>query len=170
MDQSSLPQVCVFCAIAEGRMPAKKVYEDGDSLAFLDINPRSKGMTVVVPRSHYEDIAENPVESLKVFQSAQTISEMIKTALGAKSVQLAIIPSGEVPHFHIRLYPVYGDEKPLAEGLPFKVGDVELNNIAEKIKSVKVDVFAGSKAQERPAEREWGAEDADYIKRQLEST
>ena len=40
---------CVFCAIAAGEIPSFKVYEDDDTLAYLDINPVSKGHTLVIP-------------------------------------------------------------------------------------------------------------------------
>ena len=43
---------CVFCGIAAGKIPAKKVGESEKALAFLDINPRSKGHTVVIPKGH----------------------------------------------------------------------------------------------------------------------
>lgn len=167
----SQAKVCIFCAIANSKVPSKKVYEDGDSIAFLDINPRSPGMTIVAPKRHYEDLSEDPVESLKVFQAAEVVSQMIRQALNPKSVELGIIPSEEVPHFHIRLYPVYADEKPISEGAPVKMEEAQLDEIAEKIKSVKVDLFGPAKVEEeKPAERGWSAEDAKYVRNQLEET
>lgn len=165
-------KVCIFCAIANGKVPSKKVYEDSDSIAFLDINPRSPGMTIVVPKKHYDDMHDDPVESLKVFQTAEVVSKMIKQALSPKFVELGIIPSEEVPHFHIRLYPVYADEKPIFEGAPLKMNEPELDAMAEKIKSVKVDLFESAKAEEKekPVEKEWSEEDAKYIRHQIEET
>lgn len=170
-DKGEHAKVCIFCAIASGKVPSKKVYEDSDSIAFLDINPRSPGMTIVAPKKHYEDLGDDPVESLKVFQAAEVLSQMIRQALNPKSVELGIIPSEEVPHFHIRLYPVYGDEKPISESAPMKMEEAQLDEIAEKIKSVKVDLFGPAKVEEeKPAEREWSAEDAKYVRHQIEET
>ncbi len=163
------PRPCIFCAIVEGKIPSKKVYEDGDSVAFLDINPRAKGMTIVSPKSHYASMTDNAVGAIKVFQTAQTVADMIKKSLGPSSVDLAILPSEEVPHFHIRLYPVYGEETPVAENQPFKMEDQELNSIAEKIKSARSDLFASSqKAEEKSQAKEWDGEDARYIRNQIE--
>jgi len=164
-----MPKPCVFCAIANGKVPSKKVYEDGDSIAFLDINPRSIGMTIVVPKRHYDDMDDDPVESLKCFQTAETISKMIKKSLGARFVELGILPSDEVPHFHIRLYPVYADEKPIFEGAPLKMNEPELDEVAAKIKSAKVDAFAPANQEgKKSEEKEWAEGDLKYIRNQLD--
>ena len=50
---------CLFCKIVKGEIPSYKVYEDENTLAFLDINPEGLGHTLVVPKKHfnnYEDI------------------------------------------------------------------------------------------------------------------
>lgn len=159
---------CIFCAVANGKVPSKIVYEDADSIAFLDIKPRSKGMTLVVPRKHYMDMHDDPVESLKVFQTAETVSQMIKEALGPKFVELGIIASEEIPHFHIRLYPVYADEKPIFEGAPLNMNEPELDELARKIRPVKVDIFHRAEEREKPAEKEWSPEQAKYIRSQTE--
>lgn len=49
---------CVFCKIAEGKMPAKKVYEDAEILAFYDINPQSPVHLLVIPRKHVNNLAD----------------------------------------------------------------------------------------------------------------
>lgn len=165
---SEAAKACLFCAMVDGKIPTKRVYEDGDSLGFLDINPRAKGMTIVMPKVHYVDVDKNPVESIKVFKSVQNVSQMLKSALGAASVQIAIIPSSEVPHFHVRLYPVYGDERPLVEAAAYKATDQELNEMADKIKSAKVDVLASAVGEAAPEEMGISDEDADYIKDQLD--
>ena len=51
---------CVFCAIAAGEIPSFKIYEDDRFLAYLDINPFSKGHTLVIPKEHYPCLAETP--------------------------------------------------------------------------------------------------------------
>lgn len=164
-------QACVFCAIVSGKIPSKKVYEDNDSLAFLDIHPRSKGMTIVAPKKHYPQMQDDFLETLKAFQAAEAVSQMIGQSLQPKSVQLAIIPSDEVPHFHVRLYPIYGDEeRPLIEGPPHNATDAELEETANKIRSVQVEIFKPEKVEEKPVQKEWSPEDAEYIRHQIEKT
>ena len=157
----------MFCAIAGGKIPSKNVYEDGDSVAFLDIKPRSKGMTIVLPKTHYVDMHDDAVESIKVFQAAETVAAMIKSALGARFVEMGIIRSEEVPHFHIRLYPVYVDERPVLEAAPLGMSEPELDEIASKIRSVKVDIFSGPKEVKEPEGKVWTAGDAEYVRKQI---
>lgn len=55
---------CIFCKIVAGEIPCYKIYEDNDFLAFLDIQPISKGHTLIVPKKHYNTFLETPVEIL----------------------------------------------------------------------------------------------------------
>jgi len=166
MTDQKLP--CVFCAIAEGKLPAKKVYEDMDSLAFLDINPRSAGMTIVMPKRHYVQMNDEPLSSLKSFQAAQNVAKMLKDSLSPKSVALAVIPSDEIPHFHIRLYPVNGEERPIFEGQVIKMTDQELEAEVQKIKSAKADLFAQPNKEDKvPDAPEMSKDDVDYLRKQI---
>ena len=49
---------CIFCDIVEGRAPADVVFEDEETLAFMDINPANPGHTLVIPKRHVRDIYE----------------------------------------------------------------------------------------------------------------
>ena len=49
---------CIFCAIAAGEIPSFKVYEDDLVLAYLDINPFTKGHTLVIPKAHSEGLLD----------------------------------------------------------------------------------------------------------------
>ena len=55
---------CIFCKIVAGQIPCKKIFEDEDVLAFLDIGPVSDGHTLVIPKAHYEKLHECPHEVL----------------------------------------------------------------------------------------------------------
>ena len=54
--------MCIFCSIIEGSIPSKKVYEDDEILAILDISQTTKGHTLVMPKKHYENFLEMPAE------------------------------------------------------------------------------------------------------------
>lgn len=159
---------CVFCAISEGKIPAKKVYEDGDSLAFLDINPRSKGMSVVVPKRHYAGMNDEPQLSSKVLQASQNVAKMLQDSLGPESVCMLVMPSPEIRHFHVKLYPVYPGENPVAEAQPFKMGDQDLESIAAAVRSVRADMFAPAKKEEAHEAPQRSEEEATHIRKQLE--
>jgi diadenosine tetraphosphate (Ap4A) HIT family hydrolase len=55
---------CIFCKIVKGEIPCHRIYGDSDYLAFLDIYPNTKGMTLVIPKKHYpSDAFEMPKEA-----------------------------------------------------------------------------------------------------------
>ncbi|MDI6806197.1 MAG: HIT domain-containing protein [Candidatus Aenigmarchaeota archaeon] len=155
---------CIFCAIVKKQVPAKIVYEDEFTLAFLDVRPRSKGMTILVPKQHFENFDENPELSLKVFSSASTISERIKKALQPTAVTISLMPS-EVKHFHLRIYPYYKDEVPLIESQPKEMKESELEAVAEKIRQARVEEKPKVEKKEEVKRTE---EDILWIKRELE--
>ena len=51
---------CIFCKIVAGELPAYKVYEDQDTMAFLDINPTAFGHTLVIPKKHFRYVWDVP--------------------------------------------------------------------------------------------------------------
>ena len=55
---------CIFCQIVNGKIPAEKIYEDNNTLAFLDINPLCRGHVLVIPKKHYENIFDLPSKEL----------------------------------------------------------------------------------------------------------
>ena len=69
---------CIFCMIAEGKMPAKIVYEDDDIIAFDDIMPQAPVHTLVVPRKHHESMDDDVDEALmgKIFGTVPKVAEV----------------------------------------------------------------------------------------------
>jgi histidine triad (HIT) family protein len=129
---------CIFCKIINGEIPSHKVYEDEDCVAFLDVMPRSKGMCLVVPKKHYNSFDDDFDTSSRVFDAALIVGEKIKRSLEPLAVFFSVIQA-QVPHFHVRVYPVYKDQIPLGENQPIETNEGELNELEGKIKSVEVD-------------------------------
>ncbi len=129
---------CVFCKIIKGEIPSHKVYEDDDCVAFLDVMPRSKGMCLVVPKKHYVFFDDDFDTSSKVFDAALIVGEKIKKSLEPLTVFFSAIQA-QVPHFHVRVYPVYKDQIPLGENKPIETNEGELKELTDKIKSVEVE-------------------------------
>lgn len=99
---------CAFCAIATGSLAAHLVVADGLSVAFLDARPVFKGHVLVVPRSHYETLADLPADLVGPFFAAvQRISAALPAALGAQGsfVGLNNKVSQSVPHLHAHVVP-----------------------------------------------------------------
>jgi histidine triad (HIT) family protein len=168
---------CVFCGIISGSVPSKIVYEDEFTMAFLDRFPRSRGMVIVAPKQHYKEFDDNLSATQKVLYSVLVVSEMVKQALNPKNVSVSIIPSDEVPHFHVRVYPVYEEEQPpLMENRPLEVTEDELDRLAEKIRGIKVEIKRDEPEpkKEEPMQEEKkqepgrSKEDIYYIKRSLD--
>ncbi len=95
----------VFGKIIRGEIPAIKVYEDEYFLAFLDINPVTKGHTLLIPKEHYTWIHDVPDECIApIFVLAKHIILKMCEALACDYVQVNVV-GNEVPHFHIHLIP-----------------------------------------------------------------
>ncbi len=95
----------VFGKIIRGEIPAVKVYENEHFLAFLDINPVTKGHVLLIPKDHYTWIHNAPDSCIAdIFVLAKHIIEKMILSLKCDYVQLGVA-GNEVPHFHIHLIP-----------------------------------------------------------------
>lgn len=102
------PSVCVFCDIAAGRSPAEVVLEDEHCLAFLDTRPLFPGHCLVIPRRHFETLADLPPPLLTpLFSDAQLLSKAVPLALEAEGSFVALNNkvSQSVPHLHVHVVP-----------------------------------------------------------------
>lgn len=134
---------CIFCKIIKGEVPSFKVFENDKVFCFFDINPLTKGHTLVIPKTHYKDIFEIPESDLKeIISVAKNLSIKITKVLGAEGVNL-INASGEaagqdVFHFHFHIIPKYKDDGlKMSEWWQSKTQKAdfgELKQLAEKIK------------------------------------
>ena len=103
---------CLFCKIVAGDIPSTRVYEDERTIAFMDINPGSRGHLLVIPRAHSTDLLEIEPEDLSaVAAAAQTMARRVKDALGADGVNLINSCGAKawqtVFHFHMHVIPRY---------------------------------------------------------------
>ena len=130
--------MCVFCKIVNGEIPSKKVYEDDDVLAILDISQATKGHTLVMPKKHYANLFEidNNVY-LKVMAKAKELALKItekENALGCNILNNCNEAAGQsVMHFHVHIIPRYeGDD--LTINFVDHQGKFDLNELKEEIK------------------------------------
>lgn len=125
---------CIFCKIIKGEIPAAKIYEDNNILAFLDIQPVNHGHALVIPKKHYEKMEATPEEVVvDVFVGAKKLMKVIKEAMSADFVVLSVIGI-DVPHFHIHLIPRYFNDKMPVFWPRKEYGEGEKEIVTEKIK------------------------------------
>ena len=99
---------CIFCRIVAGQIPAKKVYEDEDILAFNDINPARPVHVLVIPKKHITSLATVVAEDTPVLGKMLAVANEIATAQGSPDGFRVIINTGrvgnqEVPHLHLHI-------------------------------------------------------------------
>jgi histidine triad (HIT) family protein len=107
---------CVFCKIANGEISSAKVWEDKEFIAVLDIMPNTKGMTLVIPKKHYDsyvfDMPKSDYTALMV--ASKKVAGVLEKGLSVGRVALVMEGLG-VNHAHIKLYPLHGVEKEFKE-------------------------------------------------------
>ena len=95
----------IFTRIIRGEIPSHKVYEDEHTFAFLDINPRSPGHTLVVPRVEVDELFDLPADEFTaLWEAVRVVGDGIKRAIGCPRVFVVVIGI-DVPHAHVHLIP-----------------------------------------------------------------
>jgi histidine triad (HIT) family protein len=108
---------CLFCKIAAGEIPSTRVDEDERTIAFMDINPATRGHVLVVPREHATEVRDIRTEDLNACVAAgQALVQRMEERLGADGVNLLNSCGSAawqtVFHFHVHVIPRY-DTDPL---------------------------------------------------------
>ncbi len=155
---------CVFCKIIGGEIPAFRIYEDANFLAFLDVNPRTKGHALVIPKHHASTLLELPDNHVRsIFLVVKKVAGALTKTLGAKAFTIGSnngeLSGQAVHHLHIHIIPRYEHDKHHAGfEAAFPVDEEEkakLNEIVAKIGKVEP-----VELEEIPAKKEAQKEDA----------
>jgi histidine triad (HIT) family protein len=110
-----LSDECVFCQILRGDAPASFVHQDDTVVAFMDIQPITRGHMLVVPREHAVLMSDlNEVAAMRAFRIARTLANVARKSLGAGGVNLFVadgeVAFQDVPHFHVHVIPRYPND------------------------------------------------------------
>ncbi len=130
---------CLFCKIVAGDLPSAKVHEDDRTVAFMDINPATRGHLLVIPREHATDLLEVPGEDLAACAAAaQELARRVTDRLGADGVNL-LNSCGRaawqtVFHFHVHVIPRYDGDPLRLPGSPQQPDDDELEAVAGELR------------------------------------
>ncbi len=131
---------CIFCRIVAGELPASRVHEDDEVLAFMDIGPLVKGHTLVIPKRHYDPVTAMPCALLgRVMGVVQRVVAAQMQGLGADGVNLHQCngaASGQVvPHVHFHVVPRFEDDGHHWNWKPKKYDDhAEMEALAGRIR------------------------------------
>jgi histidine triad (HIT) family protein len=135
-----MPDDCLFCKIAAGELPSEIVQEDEHTLAFMDINPWTRGHALVIPRRHSPSLYEVDDEDLgRASSAAKRLALTMRDRLGCDGVNLlnCCQPAAwqTVFHTHIHVIPRYDDDPLRLPGSPRKVDGDELAEVASKLRT-----------------------------------
>ena len=134
---------CIFCKIILKEIPTKILYEDEDTISFLDAFPVAKGHTLVIPKEHHtkiQDLSSN--ENQKLFD---TVHKMIEKVDSLQGSTLVAIHNGkesgqEVPHVHVHLIPRSNDDSAGPVHSMFKdkieLSESEIDSIYNQLKII----------------------------------
>jgi histidine triad (HIT) family protein len=134
-------QECVFCSIVSGIITSHKINENKKALAVLEINPVSKGHTIIIPKEHLSSLDKVPQI---VFSLAKSVARRLRTKLKPKNTEISSL--NLFGHEIVNVIPLYGDEN-TAEKHPAKPEELsELQKIliktkksTKRAKKIKVD-------------------------------
>jgi histidine triad (HIT) family protein len=130
---------CLFCQIVAGEIPATIVDSDERTVAFMDINPGTRGHALVVPRNHSRDLLQiDPEDLAAVAVATQRLATKAQAALGADGVNL-LNSCGEVAfqtvfHFHMHVIPRYRDDDVRLPWIPTPGDMDEIQAVGQLIK------------------------------------
>ena len=124
----------IFSKIVNGEIPCYKVAEDEQFFAFLDINPMSKGHTLVIPKLEVDyifNLDDDTLSGMTVF--AKKVARAVEKAVPCVRIGVAVIGL-EVPHAHIHLIPINQESDMNFKNPKLKLSPEEMNDITLKIR------------------------------------
>ena len=119
----------IFTKIINGEIPSYKIYEDEKTYAFLDINPETKGHTLVVPKVEVDKIYDLSDEDWNaLWASVKKISKHMEDAIGRRVLMKVV--GTDVPHAHVHLMPM---DETWEYGRTLELSDEEFEEVQNKL-------------------------------------
>jgi histidine triad (HIT) family protein len=130
---------CLFCAIVAGDAPSEIVDSDEHTVAFMDINPATRGHALVVPRVHVSDLLDASDEELeRTMLAARRLAQRIERALEPDGFNIlnSCRPAAwqTVFHYHLHVIPRYDDDPLKLPWIPRGADQDEIARIAKRIR------------------------------------
>jgi len=130
---------CIFCKIVRKEAPASCIYEDGRTMAFLDIRPLNEGHTLVIPKKHYDYIYNVPEQDIAhLFTVVKKVACAVKKGIGAEGISITqhneSAAGQDIFHVHVHVIPRYkGQKLPRFEEIQQKERE-KLDAVAKKLR------------------------------------
>jgi len=131
---------CLFCKIVSGEIPSHKIGEDDKTLAFMDINPWTRGHALVIPKEHSRNIYDaDPDDLAATHVAAQRLAQRMRDRLACEGIN--ILQSSEpvamqtVFHTHVHVIPRYSDDGLRMPAHPQPAEHEELAALAEELRA-----------------------------------
>jgi histidine triad (HIT) family protein len=130
---------CLFCGIVAGDMPAQIVDSDENTVAFMDINPATRGHALVVPRRHSTDLMDVPEEDLaSTMVAARRLARRMEETLKPDGYNIlnACRPAAwqTIFHYHLHVIPRYEDDPLKLPWIPRGAEADEIAAVADRIR------------------------------------
>lgn len=135
---------CIFCKIAAGEIPSRKIYEDEDVIVIMDLNPTSKGHSLIIPKEHYTDIYDiDENVAAKIMKTAKKLAIQMTEALGCDGFNLlqnnGAAAGQTMFHFHLHLIPRYKDaDNNMLKFTSVNLTEEEMDAVREQIVNTSV--------------------------------
>ncbi len=130
---------CLFCGIVAGEVPAQIVDSDEHTVAFMDINPATRGHALVVPRAHSADLLDiGDADLERTMIASRRLAKAIEQALGPDGFNIinSCRPAAwqTVFHFHLHVIPRYDDDPLKLPWIPRGADSAEIAATADLIR------------------------------------
>jgi histidine triad (HIT) family protein len=130
---------CLFCGIVAGDVPAQIVDSDEHTVAFMDINPATRGHALVVPRRHSTDLMDVPEDDLeRTMVAARRLARRMEETLepDGYNVLNSCRPAAwqTIFHYHLHVVPRYDDDPLKLPWIPRAAEPEEIAAVAERIR------------------------------------
>ena len=132
---------CIFCKIARNEANAEKLLETERTVSFLDINPRSPGHSLVIPRNHAVVLSELDDETVaEVFKATRAVVQMLEKALQPDAFTIGIndgeAAGQEIPHLHVNIFPRFnGDGGRAIHSVVHNPPSEDISHMADRIRT-----------------------------------
>jgi histidine triad (HIT) family protein len=133
----TLAEHCTFCEILKNEKTASYVYEDNNTIAILDIRPIDEGHTLVIPKTHYENLYEIPDEEVAyLFKIVKKVASAVQKGIHAEGISIFQNngrAAGQVIfHVHVHIVPRYEGQR--SHRLRYDASREKLDEVARKIR------------------------------------
>lgn len=139
---------CIFCKIIDNSLPSRKIYEDDDNIAILDINPASPGHALVISKKHKIDVFEiDGLDLRRTIEIVKLVAEKLKKELNTPNMNI-IQNNGRlagqiVDHFHVHIVPRFPNDN-----IDFRIPRYEMTQ--EQFDEIQKKLNINAKIEEKP--------------------